>query len=46
MTEDSRTLFPLIVFLFQILTVVGLAAGILYLAIIIKELIKGTLGRD
>ena len=46
MTEDHGTLYIIAEFLFSILILLGLSAGILYLGIIVKEMIKGALGKD
>jgi len=46
MTEDHGTFYIIAEFLFSILILMGLSAGIVYLGIILKELIKGTLERD
>jgi len=46
MTEGHGTLYIIADFLFSIFLIVGLLAGILYLAIFIIELIKGTFGDD
>lgn len=46
MTEDHGTLYVIADFLFQILVILLLFSGICYISIILKELIKGTLGDD
>lgn len=46
MTEDHGTLYIIAEFLFSILILVGLSVGIVYLGIILKEMLKGALGKD
>jgi hypothetical protein len=46
MTEDHGTFYIIAEFLFSILILLGLSAGIVYIAIILKELVKGTFGKD
>jgi hypothetical protein len=46
MTEDHGTFYIIAEFLFSIIIVLGLSTGIVYIAVILKELIKGTFGKD
>lgn len=46
MTEGQAPLFFIIELLFELLILLGLSAGIVYVSIILKELIRGALGKD
>ena len=46
MTEDHGTFYIIAEFLLSILILLGLSAGILYLGVIVKDLLKGALGKD
>ena len=46
MTEDHGTFYIIAEFLLSILILLGLSTGIIYVSIILKELIKGTFGKD
>lgn len=46
MTTEHSTFYIIAEFLFSILILVGLSVGIVYLGIILKEMIKGALGKD
>ena len=46
MTDDHGTFYIIAEFLFSILILLGLSTGVIYVLIILKELIKGTFGKD